>query len=113
MIMRPPSPLPSLRISVYLGISVCAQRGGGGGGGGEAVTLQACDSLASSEPKQTNESKTNGAGQVLWSALAGYSDMVALEGDASTAALLIMECGNQSFADQISVARIPHGWVVA
>jgi hypothetical protein len=50
---------------------------------------------------------------VLWSALAGYSDMVALEGDASTAALLIMECGNQSFADQISVARIPHGWVVA
>ena len=37
--------------------------------------------------------------------------MVALEGDASAAVLLIMECGNQSFADQISVARIPRGWL--
>ena len=49
------------------------------------------------------------AGKVLWESYAGYSDMAPLPG--GDAAMIIMENGNKSFSDFVSVAKITKAWL--
>lgn len=51
------------------------------------------------------------APRVLWPSFAGYSDMAALPGSGPDAAIIILENGLKTFADQVSVAKIPRTWL--